>query len=105
MKKRVVRVKGKMLTVVPRRMTKLFGSTYWVPNGTKGTIQVDQSLRTHSLLSTIVHEMVHQMDWRLSESRVRHLEYSLMHLVLSNPELFAELASLAPRKPRARRRH
>jgi hypothetical protein len=77
-------------------MTKLFGVTYRDAD----KILLESALVGVPKLSTLVHEMVHRMNWGLSESRTVHLEYAITSLVLSNPELFKELASHAPKKPR-----
>lgn len=97
-----VSVRGKTLTVVRRRMPRLFGITYPVSRGGKGKITIDSSLSGLPAISTLIHEMLHQMDWRLSEARVQQLEYAIVHTVLSNPALFRALAEQAP--PPVRRR-
>jgi hypothetical protein len=43
------------------------------------------------LLSTLIHEMLHQLDHRLSEKTVLRLEESILELVLENPEVFSRL--------------
>lgn len=91
---RQVRVGRKTLRVHRRRMAKLFGITY--PAHRQGKITVDAGLRGLPALSTLVHEMMHHLRWDLSESRVQHLEYALVSMVLANPDVFSSLASHSP---------
>lgn len=105
MTKRVkaVRVGRKHLRVEHVEMDDAFGHTDYVPRGKKsGRIRLEKSLRPGSVpyISTLLHEMIHQMDWRLSEERTVALEYGLVNMVLSNPDVFKALAKQAPRRPK-----
>lgn len=42
-------------------------------------------------MSTLVHEMLHQMNFRFSERTILRLEEGLMELVEENPEVFRDL--------------
>lgn len=44
-------------------------------------------------LITLVHEMIHQMDHRLSEQTVLQLEEGIVQMVEENPEVFSDLSS------------
>jgi hypothetical protein len=57
----------------------------------KRRIEVADSLRGKRLLSTLVHEMLHQLDHRLSERTILRLEEGIVELVLENPEVFDRL--------------
>lgn len=90
MARRRVRIRGRS---VPVRRSSLSGKGYvgysWKGKGRR--IEVDRNLRGVKLLSTLIHEMLHQLDHRLSERTVLQLEEDLVELVLENPEVFGSL--------------
>lgn len=87
---RRVRIRG---TKVPVRR-KYMGHLWYIGSSFKKRnrrIEVADSLRGKRLLSTLVHEMLHQLDHRLSERTILRLEEGIVELVLENPEVFDRL--------------
>jgi hypothetical protein len=62
--------------------------------GHKRRIVLRKSLRGVKQLSTLVHEMLHQLDRGLSERTVLRLEVGIVEMVLENPDVFGKLAEL-----------
>ena len=87
-----VQVGRRRVPVHRRKLVKLQGTT------NRRRILLDADLGKFSSLSVLIHEMLHVVDWRLSEARVLQLEYALVSLVLANPDLFKSLAKQAPRR-------
>lgn len=55
------------------------------------TIRIDSLIPPHQQLSTLLHESIHAMDWRLktnlSEEQVYALEAGLFDMLVRNPKL------------------
>lgn len=103
MKKRHVHVRGKKIVVRSRRLRGCEGMAYKVTrrekeNGTANPrheprrIELRKGIRGVRKLSTLLHEMIHQLDIGLAERTVLRLEEGLVQMVEDNPELFHELA-------------
>ena len=86
--KKYVLVRGRRLRVKRRKLAR--GTAGVVFKRTR--IEIAPDLRGVWKLSTLVHEMIHELDFRLSERTVLKLEEGLVGLVHDNPELFHELA-------------
>lgn len=55
-------------------------------------IELDRRLRGARKLSTLVHEMIHQLDIGLAERTVLRLESGIVEMIEENPEVFHELS-------------
>ena len=89
---RRVRVKGRKIPVRRRRLLpKLIGLAYPPQGQDPGEIVLEKSLRGRRALGTLVHEMLHHMNFRFSEKTILKLEEGLVELVEDNPEVFRDL--------------
>ena len=91
---RHVTIGGKKVPVSRKRWKSLHGRAFKPTKsypGLKRRIEVHRNLRGIGLLSTLIHEMLHQLDHRLSEGTVLRLEESILEMILENPEVFSGL--------------
>ena len=100
-KKRHVYVRGSKIPVYYRRFYVLEGRAYKPTKKHKHLerkIEIRKSARPLAKLSTLIHEMLHQLDHRLAESTVLQLEAGLVEMVEENPEVFSDLSRLLESK-------
>ena len=94
MRKRHVYVRGEKIPVKSRRFYVLDGRAYKPTKKHKHLqrkIELRKGMRGTRKLSTLIHEMLHQMDHRLSERTVLLLEAGIVEMVQENPEVFHSL--------------
>lgn len=85
-------MRGRKIPVRRRRLLpKLVGLAFPPQGQDPGSIVLERSLRGRRALSTLVHEMLHQMNFRFSERTILQLEEGLMELIEENPEVFRDL--------------
>ena len=91
---RRVRIKGVSVPVRRRKLQDCVGQAFKptpAHPSIRRRIELHTSLRGVKLLSTLIHEMLHQLDHRLSEGTVLRLEESILEMILENPEVFSGL--------------
>lgn len=96
-RKRHVIIKGKKVPVMVRRLVGgALGHAYKRGGGDRQQIgrriELHKHLRGARRLSTLVHEMIHQLNIALAERTVLRLEEGIVQMVEENPEVFHELA-------------
>lgn len=95
--KRHVYVRGEKVPVKQRQFFVLEGRAY-KPTKKHKHLQRKIELRRNSKqlmkLSTLVHEMIHLVDHRLSERTVLQLEAGIVEMIAENPETFSKLSGL-----------
>ncbi len=85
-------MRGRKIPVKRRRLLpKVVGLAYPPQGQDPGEIVLEKSLRGRRAMSTLVHEMLHQMNFRFAESTILRLEEGIMELVEENPEVFRDL--------------
>ena len=95
--KRHVYVRGERIPVKQRRFFILEGRAFKPTKKhkhLKRKIELRRNAKTRTKLVTLVHEMIHMLDHRLSESTVLRLEDGIVQMVEENPEVFSRLWEL-----------
>jgi len=87
-----VHIKGKSVPVERKAMQRFDGLAYKRSKNDKRPVRrrivLAKRLRGVKKLSTLVHEMLHMVDHRLSEKTVLQLEDAITEMVIDNPEVF-----------------
>ncbi len=94
---RHVYVRGEKIPVKRRRLRpsadgRAFKRTKSDKRHVNRRIELERNLRGVAKLSTLIHEMLHQLHIGLAERTILKLESGIVQMVGENPELFHELA-------------
>jgi len=71
----------------------LAGETFRNPS----SIEISPAEKPIVRLSTLLHEMLHQVDFGLAEKTILRLEERLLELVIANPKVFRKVLRHAER--------
>lgn len=94
--KRHVYIRGEKVPVVRKRLRPgHYGSAYKRTKSDRRPcrrrIEIAKHLRGHAKLSTLVHEMLHQLHIGFAERTILRLESGIVQMVMENPEVFQNL--------------